>query len=1260
MSLSRKTYISLFFCLLSVLAVGQQRVVRWRGTETLVNDSLRITRVAVDGGAYNATDPLPVLTESFPVGGLMHDVELTDIRYTALSDFEARLLEGQTLPETPQVNSIITRMDGKTCQQVSIEPYVCVNGTRQKVASYTLRHSEGMQRVTADHTYAGQSVLHSGRWIKLRVSESGLYQLSYSALRGLGIDPSKARVYGYGGAILAQDFTADKYDDLPEVSLYDNGSALVFWAQGPVRWDYVKDNGRFAHKQNPYSFYGYYFLSEEGEGAPARVQTAEPYEVQEPFAVNVNTFVDHLVHEVDEVNILALSSRPGGREFYENPITGGESKTINFDTPNLIDTLDSYAVTEGAAKATTLTSMYINIAGQTGNASYQDNTSVLTAAVTGRITLKYKAQQGNSTSVDVTYRCNTDDGRLYFNYIELHPHRALKKGGKPLAFNNSYHLFRKSLSTSGFNYRLAGASSQTLLLDITTPVTMTRVPATLRGDTLLFSSNAALHSYVAVNNNEIASLPAPDIVGEVTNQNLHAITDVDMLIVTNKLFLDQAYRLAEAHEQYDDMSVAVVTDEEIYNEFSSGNPDASAIRWICKMLYEKNSGTPLRYLLLMGDGTYDNRQITPNSGNNLIITYQSSNSLYEPMAYSMDDYFSFLNSSDGETDATGEMFIGVGRMPVNTTQEAAQMVDKTISYIRGDNFGDWRNKIVFLADDGDANLMHTWQADSVATQLKKDVLDFNLQKMYLEAYQQEISASGERYHIAKNKLDNLFNKGMLLFNYTGHGSTLAITNENMLVHTEARDMTSENLSFWLLATCSFSHYDRRDVCIAEYALLNPQGGAIGVFSSTRTVFASQNMFLNYNFSHHLFTKVDGRWPRIGDAVVKAKNDITEVYEKRRYDAGNRLAYSLLGDPAVMLRYPDPYIVVTQSVNGIKPSEKDTVRALQEVEIAGYIARSDSSKVTDFNGEILVQMFDKEARVNMLNNDGIKLDDNFDATFLDRNSTLFKGKTQVTDGEFTVKMLIPKDIHYNYGTGRLEYYAMDTVTRADANGHEERFIIGGSEKITDNDEQGPELDIYLNSTAFRSGDKVNETPVFLAFMSDEHGINTAGSGIGHDLMLTVDDDYKQTYNLNDYFSSGSSYTEGSVTYLMSKLEPGRHSLTFRVWDLFNNSTSKSLDFVVVKGLSPRLIDVLVYPNPVASGENMHFVITHDRPNTALQTTLTIYDVQGRKVWQQSQQSGEQIEINIPTSNLSRGVYIYRLEARTNASDTSSKIGKLIVR
>ena len=1249
----------LLLCLLAVSATaGGHRVVRWTGTELVRNDSVSYQRSVADNGVFGERTRLPYLSESFAAGTHRNRYVLSDAKYMALSPFESESLGGHTLPEEPEITTYVTRENGMLREVVLIDPYVTRSGKTMKLASYSLRAEATDEVVTTATNYAAHSALRTGKWVKIRVSESGLHRLPHSTLRGMGLDPAKTRVCGYGGAPLQQDLTKTWHDDLPEMAAYDDGNALIFYAQGPLRWEYNASKGRYEHTQNPYSNHGYYFLTDSGEGNPKRCATLNAPET-DGIQYDINTFVDHQVYEKDEINLLQRDGHPGGREFYEEGIANNDKLTIRFDVPNLVDTLRSYAVFDAAANCGKSSNASLLVGNTSGLISFNYNESVIRAGESGRTLVSLYAPAGNSLTATITYHSPTDNGRFYLNYVELHAQRALVKGRGPLAFNNSHHVFNAIPGVNGFIYHLSGASAQCLVFDITNPIAMSLTPAEPGSGALTLRSSATLHEYVAVERDELAALPVPENAGNVDNQDIHALSDVDMLIVSNKMFLAQAQQLADAHEDIDGLRTAVVTDEQVYNEFSSGNADATAIRRLCKKLHETGS-RPLRYLLLMGDGSFDNRRLLTNSGNNLMITYQSSNSLYEPLAYSMDDYFAFTDTGDGLSDSSGKVNLGVGRLPANTQEEAQQMVDKTIAYMSGSKYGDWRRQIVFLADDGDANMLHTWQADSVAQGVRKQAMDFAVNKMYLEAYQQEIMASGERYPIAKNKLDNFFKNGMLVFNYTGHGSTLSITSEQMLMHTEARDMTSENLSLWVLATCSFSHYDTRDKCIAEYALLNPAGAAVGVFSATRTVFAAQNLEINRQVMLKLFAKQDGEWPRIGDALMQAKNDITLDKNKSDYDAGNRLAYCLLGDPAVRLKYPEPYIAEATEINGMEPSLQDTVRALEEVVIKGHVADRDGNTITDFNGQVSITLQDKEAKVKMLNNDGMNIDDDAKDFFLDRNSTLFRGKAEVKDGLFEVSMMIPKDIHYNYGTGRLEFYACDTTMRADALGYEEKFIIGGSAQKDGTDEQGPNLDIYLNSTAFRSGDKVNATPLFLAFIEDEHGINTAGSGIGHDLVLTIDGDAKQTYNLNDYFSTAGKYTTGTVEYLMPQMQPGRHSLTFRAWDLFNNSTTKSLDFEVVNNLGPRLIDVLVYPNPVRTGESLNIVITHDRPNAALHTAITIYDLQGRKVWQQSQNSGERIEVAVPTTNLAAGIYIYRLEAKTNNSDTTTKVGQIMVR
>ncbi|MHB9141481.1 MAG: type IX secretion system sortase PorU, partial [Paludibacter sp.] len=654
-----------------------------------------------------------------------------------------------------------------------------------------------------------------------------------------------------------------------------------------------------------------------------------------------------------------------------------------------------------------------------------------------------------------------------------------------------------------------------------------------------------------------------------------------------------------------------------------------------------------KYLLLFGRGTYDNRKLISNSGDNFILTYQADNSLKQTDSYVTDDYFALLDDNEGENVMGGLMDIGVGRFPVTTAQQASDVVNKTIGYMKNSGKGIWKNQLCFLADDGDQAL-HMRQADTVAESVGKAFPAYQLNKIYLDAYVQEISASGQSYPLAKSRFQNLLRSGLFLLNYTGHAGASGWTNESILSNADVKALSNQHLPLWIGATCDFLQFDVQIVSAGEQVLLNPVGGGIGILSAARPVYASQNLTIDKFVCDDLFKKQNGSEKRIGDVISAAKNKVgSEI---------NKLCYVYMGDPAVKLNYPTKFQVITTKVNDSTSFGNDTLRAMSVANIQGVIADENGNKISDYNGTLQAVVYDKVQRITTLNNehDGA-------LTYSDRPNTLFSGNTEIVDGAFSFSFRLPKDIKYNFGTGRINYYAQNNTTNDEAQGSFENFLIGGTDTNYIDETDGPAVQLYLNSKSFVSGDKVNETPLFMADISDIDGINTVGSGIGHDVMLTIDHDPAQSYILNEYFQAApNSYTDGTVKYKLPEMDNGKHTLTFRVWDLLNNSSSKTIDFEVVKGLTPVIFSVSNFPNPVKT--QTQIVIYHDRPETILNTTVEIFDLSGRKIWSFSQSSAENVSWNLVTNDgvkVKAGIYLYRVSIKTNDSEICSKTNKMLI-
>lgn len=1094
-----------------------------------------------------------------------------------------------------------------------------------------------------EHTYSSTSVLSQGHWVKIRIAESGVCRMSFSELRAAGINPAQVRVFGYGGAMLTQDFEQKHIDDLPQVPVYRGSDFILFYVQGSVNWQY---SGKiFEHIRNPYSDYGYYFLTDDNAGE-------QDFPIAEPLsgsATDITSYTDVQLHERDLLNLIDRTNgaNGGGRDFYGETFSNDQSsRSFTFSTPNALSSTNGLSVkvvaAAAAAEYSTMRATVNNSKSGTCTMVPIDASDFYTMGNIGKTTITTNAATSQQT-VDLVFTPGTNVGQGWLDYIELNVLSSLKMNGSYMPFRSTTNYKAATLN----RYTLTEAGDSTLIWDITDKEQIRQVPTTATANGLQFvgSNRNGISEYVAVNPNGSRWVSAT-VIGAIANQNLHSLQNIDYVVLCPEGYEDIAEDLARAHEEKQAITWAVVTDQQVYNEFSSGTPDATAIRWLMKMLYDRANANPVigkpRWLCLMGDGSYDNRKLLGTSAPNTLITYQSANSTNEVKAYATDDYFAFLENREGKSDISATMDIAVGRLPVNTPQQAREVVDKTIRYMQNDNCGKWKSQLLFLSDDGD-NGLHITTAEAGAERVRLRNPDFVVNKVYLDAYPQEVNASGESYPIAKNRLDNLLKDGVLFFNYSGHGGYNGITNEGMLRQSDIEKMSNSNLAFWMFATCGFSHFDAREISAGERAVLNPNGGAIATLSACRTVYASQNTIINRNLCDTLFGHSNPYHYdiTIGEATRLAKN-ITGNDE-------NKMAYILLGDPAVRLNYPTDYQVETIT-------EIDTLNALSVQQVQGRIIDEDGETVTDFDGTVNITIYDKMQVLTTRDNDAPE-GSKKTYSYNDYPSILYTGSTQVQQGLFDYTFMTPIDIRYNYGHGRIVYYAYSDTIHGEAVGHDERLVIGGTNASILLDTIGPDMQIYLNTHRFVDGDKTYETPRFYAELSDENGINTAGAGIGHDLLLVIDNDPKLTYVLNDYFTADEgSYQSGSVSYLISTLKDGDHSLTFRAWDLMNNSTTKSLRFKVEKGIDPNVTTITTYPDETGI---VNIVVDYDQPDAWLTSEIYIYNISGQMVWSRTENQPDTIAIDYNRLGLTPGVYVYSVRMKTEAGKYVQSGGKMII-
>jgi hypothetical protein len=1259
-----------FFLIACTLTAANSRSLEWERT-------MNGGKVQIDfqGSIHSDVEALPVFYELFhpEQNATAYNVRILYPVFQKMSSEEVRLLKSSLIncPDSIQVHVSVGMERKKSVLDLSFSPFVKRMGDYYKLLSFdwsiealasaTAVRASASATLRSTEANATESKLATGTWKKISVTESGMYKLTYSDIVKMGIDPEKVQIYGYGGKLLTEDFSQGDYlDDLPEVAVYKylgddgnfNGSDyLLFYAQGPIAWKYSSSYGLYVRERNHYSDKAYYFVGERDDST----LTAQLSTFSGTSNKTVTSFTDFLLHESEKVNMgESVSGEGTGRELYGEDFTSDASQIFTFDVPNVDKTVTSKLQSE----------FVVNNNGASSCILFVDSTSKATfsfAAIASSDSYNYGyasnkvvsyTPKQDKVTVQLDYYKNGDSSkhRAYLNYILLNARRYLKMTGSVMSFRDP-----NSVGTGNIgHFVLQNATANTRVFDVTDRQNMVQMNLTQSGDNYVFdNTTATLHEYVAVNLDGTFSKPV--IEGAVTNQNIHASSPIDMVIVAPSEYMPYARKLAQAHQTHDNITTLLVTPEQVFNEFSSGTPDATAIRRMMKFFYDRDADADEmpKYLLLFGDGVYDNRLVSTafvndNSKPNKILTYESTESLSNYYSYVTDDYYGFLDDTEGSSITTAKLDIGIGRFPVSSVEEASIAVEKTIAYMNNSSKGSWKNRLLYLADDGDEeSYIHVISADELAEAVVAEHPEFMVNKIYEDTYTKVTTTSGTTVPDANNRFAELLDAGLLMLNYTGHGSTTQWTDEKLLTLSEIKAMTNKHLPLWVTATCDFCRYDATETSGGEYVFLNENGGGIALFTTTRIVYSSQNSLLNEAFADYIFSKSNGVRYALGDIMRFAK--CSSILSADR----NKLSFTLIGDPALKLGYPEYSAEVTQ-VNGVDiTAVPDTFQALSTVTISGRIYQEDGDFASDFNGVLYPTVMDARELVSELSVSSSKT-----LEIYDRSKVLFSGKDSVVNGEFSFSFIVPKDNSYSFDSGYLNLYAYDDEGVNEAQGSFEGFVLGGTDANATIDSVGPAISLFLNDESYREGQKVNETPTFIARISDENGLNTSGNGIGHDLVLTIDGKSSMLYNLNSYFSADiGSYTSGVVWYVLpDELTAGKHYLTFRAWDMQNNSSIDTLSFVVDPGLSASISDIRY----AQSGESAWFVFTHNRPVALEKVKLDIYDLLGRIVWttswsmQSEDNQSDTIEwdlTDIMGHRIANGIYICKVQL-TDANDAQT--------
>ncbi len=1258
-------YILVFLVPISLF--GQERVfndeISWKGlvTEEIAEDQVA-EYLYFDDAQVDLSTGLPSYFYSFPLKNTGVDiaVDFAEQVFEPCSSDENNFLQVSGFDaDEIIINSEVGFEKKKPLGIVSFTP-VRLNsetGVYEKLTEFSLRISgiknAGSITATSDTVYADHSVLSSGEWYKIKIRNNGVYKITYNDLISFGMDPSaidprNIRIYGNGGGMLPEKNATPRPDDLIQNSIFVSGEDdgvfneddyILFYGSGPDKW--MDALGFFDFTINLYSDYSFYYIT-ASLGPGDRIEQL-PQTSATATGV-VSSYDYYTVYEEEKINLIK-----SGKAWYSDEFGDTKVREYEFYIPD-IDTSEMMTIKNSYANRTFINDTVVVYANgeQVDKATMTSlsSGSVLYARTKNR-TFQYKPDQENIT-LKYQYFPSSLSSRVWLDNIRINARCKLKMNDSQFGFRDLRSVAEGAVS----DFILKGANGNTIIWDVTNVHKPRDVQFDYVGQEIQFRLHTdSLLEFIAFDNSLLLS---QEFAGAVENQDLHSIGGADLVIVTNPLFTEASERIANLHEEKDGLITVTVTTDQVFNEFSSGMPDPTAIRDFVKMLYDRSDGTEPKFLLLMGDGSFDPKDRVENN-TNYIPTFQTKQSWNTAASYVMDDYFGFLDDNEGN-DGSGVLDIGIGRFPVTNPEDASLIVDKIEHYYETalPPFGAWRNRICFIADDEDNNL-HLQQADSLSIRVKNADPLYNQHKIYLDSYTQEQTPSGKRYPEVNTAIYKQIEEGVLIMNYIGHGGELGWAHENILGIPDIVSWTNfDKLPVFVTATCEFSRFDDPYLVSAgETVLLTPDGGGIALFTTTRLAYSQANYTLNRRFYNNVFKKVDGEFPTLGDLIRLSKPPGQTTTKN----------FVLLGDPAMKMAYPT-YEILTTEINGnnvINGETLDTLSALSEITVTGEIIDNSGQKNSSFNGNIIPTVFDKSTTYRTKGNDPGSIPTDFYC----QDKVIYKGNCTVTDGEFSFSFVVPKDIAYNFGVGKISYYAYSEDS--DATGFFDGVVVGGFNNDAEADNKGPDIKLYMDNSGFVSGDQTSSSPVLMAELYDIHSINTSQNGVGHDIVAVIDGDTHNSIILNNAFVPDvDSYQKGSITYPFFDLPDGHHTLTLKAWDTYNNSSVASIDFVISSDAPLSLTNVVNAPNPF--NYETTFMLNHTRPGEELNISLEIFNLSGRIVLQWSasvMSTGTTIPYFVwdgtdaSGGNLDDGMYVYKVTVKDENGGETSTVQKLII-
>jgi len=1278
-----------YLCFLSFfISHSQQKQfnIEWSGTRTLTAGSSKVLLPDFNAENYSYTHSEGIkFIAQWKINTPINEeaVRLSNIKYGPIALSELKDLNLETIPNQIQKTIKNTRAREQQYVFLEVSPIIKDKGVYKKLLSFSLNfNAETSNRTTNSNRLnshvISNSVLDQGAWYKFYIDKTGVFKLSKNFLNSLGIntnniDPRTIRLFGQGGQMLPLENSVFYPFDLSENAIqfvgaedgvFNNEDYLLFYGEGPTGY-----NAESNTNINAYTERACYFINVTSGYTAKQVQ-----EYNEPAAsadVIFDTFHDYKFHEVDDYNIAKLGRRWFGEKFdFDN------DKEFKFEFLNLVSTEPIRLKVYTAAVGEGQSQMQLKL-----NGSELDN--FLFAPINNPIlaTQDYfdadVAVTSGNISVNLNYDNNGNPSSIgYLDYISIEATRALSHTGNQFAFKNNRAVFSSGVG----QYNISNASGITEVWDVTNTNTITNI----KNDSseALMSFKALMGEerlYVALDPSDFYE-PLNESKSEVSNQNIKGtifqndqgqFQDVDYIIVVRQDMLSQAQRLAQINRVQYGLNVKVLTLNDIYNEFSSGNQDISGIRNMVKYVYD-NASAPdkkLKYLCLFGDASFDYKdRLSDNT--NVVPSWHSLNSFSLSGSFISDDFFGMMDANEGSMHTLEKLDIAVGRILADSPQRAKDLVDKLESYYQTEAYGSWRNNILVISDDVDKDWEGILQetTNSIGDDITQNKPSINVLKVHTDAYVQESTSGGERYPSVNKAIFDNIEVGALVVNYFGHGGEDGLAAEHIFDKLNAQELTNLcKLNCFVTVTCEYTKFDNpQRPSAGEYLFWNKKGGAIGLITTTRQIFVSVGVAFNVILKKYMFGFGSNDYPTVAESLRLTKNDPTISGVSQR-----RLAF-YIGDPAMKLTIPKPSVRLTK-VNDVEITGNiDVLQALGHAKLAGEVVDGLGNVMTNYNGVLTATIFDKDIERQTLSNDGTTVNgQRIIMDFKTLGETIFRGQASIQNGTFEFDFVVPRDIGIPVGNGKVSMYAKSEAPLQDQAGSNFDIQIGGINSSAAEDNTGPVIDLFMNDESFVSGGITNESPTLLAKLQDENGINTA-SGIGHDILAILDGDEMNAFKLNDYYQTNvDDYQSGMVTYPFRDLEPGLHILTLKAWDVYNNSSTSELQFVVYDENEVLVIDnVLNYPNPFVNYTEFWF---NHNSSEVLDVSVQVFTISGKLVKTLNGQTSGSGKITSSVSRdivwdgkddfgerIGKGVYVYKLTVRSNLLNKQvEKVEKLVI-